>query len=409
MESHSRRKRVFIALMVTLAILLSTTALIAAASDTITVTVHADGQTTQLTTRAKNTENILSQLPITFYPGDFIDDSGFDPDADSTIKVYRAKTITIMDGKHENVAVIGGTVERAITQGDFQLRSEDKLSHPLDAELEDGMVITITRAFNVVVKADGKEKELLLTEGTVKGALKQAGVKYKENDEISPKLDKKLTKDTEITVGRVSYKTRTEEVEIPFTKTTRNTNDLYLGETKVSAKGKEGLSEVTYKDKYLDGKLVSSEKVSTKVLKEPVQQVTLKGALSSAYKPIVLKTGLKPVSVVTPPKSFELDQNGVPKNYKSVVTGLAKSYSLGKRTASGRPTKPGHIAVDPKQFPYGTALYIVSEDGKYVYGYAIAADTGGFVKKNSCMVDLFMPSYADCIRWGARNVRIYVL
>lgn len=42
---------------------------------------------------------------------------------------------------------------------------------------------------------------------------------------------------------------------------------------------------------------------------------------------------------------------------------------------------PGHIAVNPKQFPYGTELYIVSLDGKFVYGYCMAADTGGFARE----------------------------
>ena len=70
---------------------------------------------------------------------------------------------------------------------------------------------------------------------------------------------------------------------------------------------------------------------------------------------------------------------------------------------------PGHIAVDPKQFPYGTEMWIVSTDGKYVYGYAIAADTGGFVQQKTFTVDLYMHSYEEACRWGARQVRIYVL
>ena len=43
------------------------------------------------------------------------------------------------------------------------------------------------------------------------------------------------------------------------------------------------------------------------------------------------------------------------------------------------------------------------------YGYAIAADTGGFVKKGKFTVDLFMNSESECVQWGARDVVIYVL
>jgi 3D (Asp-Asp-Asp) domain-containing protein len=54
-------------------------------------------------------------------------------------------------------------------------------------------------------------------------------------------------------------------------------------------------------------------------------------------------------------------------------------------------------------------MYIVSADGKYTYGYAIAADTGGFAKRNPYMVDLYFNTESACINFGIRNVKIYVL
>ena len=41
----------------------------------------------------------------------------------------------------------------------------------------------------------------------------------------------------------------------------------------------------------------------------------------------------------------------------------------------------GNVAVDPRIIPYGSKLFIMSADGKYVYGYGIACDTGGSVRK----------------------------
>ncbi len=71
---------------------------------------------------------------------------------------------------------------------------------------------------------------------------------------------------------------------------------------------------------------------------------------------------------------------------------------------------PGRVAVDPDQIPYGTKLYIVSSDGRYVYGYAVAADTGGFVWNGSgTTVDLYMNTYSECMSFGRRTVEIYVL
>ena len=65
--------------------------------------------------------------------------------------------------------------------------------------------------------------------------------------------------------------------------------------------------------------------------------------------------------------------------------------------------------------PYGTKLYIVTPDGKRTYGYAVAADTGGFAKKNpqKTVADLrmyFSGSKCQCgSYWGRRNVEIYIL
>jgi len=120
--------------------------------------------------------------------------------------------------------------------------------------------------------------------------------------------------------------------------------------------------------------------------------------------------GAKPISKLTPPASVQFDSNGLPTNYKNVVVGVASAYWTGTHTASGFRVGPGYIAVNPKQFPYGTQLFIVSNDGKYIYGYCIAADTGGFVKwQNGPTVDLYMPSAAMGTAWGRRGVTIFVL
>ena len=60
-------------------------------------------------------------------------------------------------------------------------------------------------------------------------------------------------------------------------------------------------------------------------------------------------------------------------------------------------------------FPYGTELYIVSLDGNYIYGYCIAADTGGFVNNSNTLVDLYLDTDDMCYEWGRRDVAIYVI
>ena len=41
------------------------------------------------------------------------------------------------------------------------------------------------------------------------------------------------------------------------------------------------------------------------------------------------------------------------------------------------------------------------------YGYATAEDTGGAIKGNR--IDIFLNSNAECVNWGRRSVKVYIL
>ena len=106
----------------------------------------------------------------------------------------------------------------------------------------------------------------------------------------------------------------------------------------------------------------------------------------------------------------ELDDYGVPLHYSYMITGKATAYTDDIITSTGTRPEQGTVAVNPANIPYGTRLYIVSDDGLYVYGYAVAEDTGGFIYfRNGATVDLFMYNDEDVDEWGWRTANIYVL
>ena len=111
---------------------------------------------------------------------------------------------------------------------------------------------------------------------------------------------------------------------------------------------------------------------------------------------------------------IELDEGGQPVNYKKVLTGSCSAYTndkgdSGSWTSTGKHVAVGLVAVDPKVIPYGTKMWITSADGKIVYGYAIAADTGSAMRSGRTLVDLFMPTMTECIQFGRRNMNVYIL
>jgi 3D (Asp-Asp-Asp) domain-containing protein len=57
--------------------------------------------------------------------------------------------------------------------------------------------------------------------------------------------------------------------------------------------------------------------------------------------------------------------------------------------------------------PYGTRMFIVTNDGEYVYGLSTAEDCGGGVNGNH--VDLYFPTVDSCFQFGVRECTIYFL
>ena len=76
-------------------------------------------------------------------------------------------------------------------------------------------------------------------------------------------------------------------------------------------------------------------------------------------------------------------------------------------TAIGTLCRVGAIAVDPTVIPYGTEMYIVSNDGKYIYGIATAEDCGKSIKGNR--IDLYFDTTDECWEFGIRDCTVYFL
>lgn len=256
-------------------------------------------------------------------------------------------------------------------------------------------------AFRVKVTADNKTSEILMSKGdTVTDALKKVGVTLKGEDILSAPLSSELSLNELITVKRVTYGMKTNYKPIAFKTETQTTIQLKKGTRVLLRDGKAGQTAVKSKIKYIDGKEVYENVVSVTVSKNPTSREVLVGTAAS-----------------TPLSSFDangliLDKNGKPVHYSRVYSGSATAYSAraGSLTASGRRLKVGYIAVNPRKIPYGSKLYIMTPDGSFVYGVAVAADTGAFVSNGSgVLTDLYFPSNSQCERFGVREVNIYVL
>ena len=193
----------------------------------------------------------------------------------------------------------------------------------------------------------GVAKEFTTHNTTVGAVLQEMAINL-DGRTVYPPLETKITDGLVIHVlARKSFLSK-EEVEVPFGTKVIEDPELEFG---------------------------------TKRIAEPVNEIVRKGVAQS---------------VLTP--------NGYVK-YKKVIYGEATAYTWGGgasgTTSIGLWPKRGIVAVDPRQIPYYTKLYIPG------YGMAIAGDTGGAIVGNR--IDLFMDSLYECYQWGRRDVEIYIL
>lgn len=258
--------------------------------------------------------------------------------------------------------------------------------------------VDTTNVYQVSLTVDGATTEHQVERGmTVSELLHENDVSYDGNDLLAPSAAKPLQPGDEVTLQRVEYEQYTEQEAIPFATVRKNSSLLKEGKSKCIQEGVDGVMEMTYMERTVDGEEEDVQLLGKKVVQKAVTETILIG-------------GPKAIS----PMDFDLevDENGKPLQYSRLLTEqVATGYSArdGALTASGRYAIPGHVAVNPNEIPYGTKLYITSRDNKFVYGCAIAADTGTGLLADIVDVDLFYDTYQESVLNGRRIVDIYVL
>jgi len=381
--------------------------IVASAMSTYTVNVEVDGKVVKVTTSEQSAQVILNQAGVTLGEKDYLDSSNFTVGKNARkgnkLVVKRAMPVTIDDSGEIHEVMIAGKVSDALSEAGLHVRPVDKMNYEEDDLLVENMTIKITRAFTVDVYADGQTHEVDFLSGTVADVLSGLSITLGEEDEVSPSLDTELRAGDTITVYRVTYEERTAVETIKYTTIYKTSSRVYQGTTEVEQEGKNGSKTVVYRDKIVNGEIAKSTKLSERVDQAAVNKIVVTGT-----KIKVLSTTGQLSAI---PMPYQLE-NGIPVNVLTTIDGYSTAYysTPGKGTASGRLAQSGHVAVDPRQIPYGSELYVVSKDGKYVYGYCIAADTGGFVWNGSGItIDLYFDTYGECVQWGSKEVRIYVL
>ncbi len=304
------------------------------------------------------------------------------------------RVVTISDG-NENHSIVSMSTDSGLILKAAGLEVEENDVVTSEWEFSKGE-INVARAFEVTFAVDGVNRSITMTEGTVADALKKAGITLSKEDTLSVSADTVVSSDLAVTVERVTYAERTETETLAYTSSSYESSMYDKGETVVEVAGVNGEIKRVYRDRLVNGKVVESTLKEETVTKEPVSEVIAIGT----YTAPTVSAGSGSTADFT---------------YSAVFYGKATAYTnenglAGKYTSTGMEAQVGVVAVNPNVIPYGSRLFITTPDGSYVYGYAIAGDTGGFIYSHpETIVDLFMNTAAECYQFGRRDIVVYVL
>lgn len=305
------------------------------------------------------------------------------------------------DGVTRELVTSEKDLDAILTFGEYTIGEHDKVT--FEQADENTAYITIERAFDVTVSADGEDIVVPVISGTVESVLETAGITLGEHDIINCGRDQDVSEGMVITVTRIEYKLRENTAELPFETIYVDNSNMVIGEERVVTEGEYGVRTYSVIEKYVDGVLIGQELTEEAVTKQPVNKVIERGTSLAV-----------PYAKMDDPQALAL-VDGIPESYTRVISGKTTAYTAGynARTASGRKAEIGTVAVNPNVIPYGSELYIVAQDGSQVYGYAIAADTGLGMMDGTVLADLYFGNkydyYDDSCRWGAVYCDIYVL
>lgn len=280
--------------------------------------------------------------------------------------------------------------------------------------------ITVQRKQHITVVHGGNTLNVISYGETVESLLERLSLILTQEDVVSVPLNAQTFDGLKITISRSVRTEETYITAIPYETTYCYDPSLAEGEEKVLIPGVDGQLLCTASVVYLDGEPTSRTVLREDVVQQPVNAVIAVGTYVEQQEPEKEPAEPTPSPVVKPETTgkpiigngYIITPDGETLTYTGVKEMKATAYNkvdpgCTDYTAIGTLCRVGAIAVDPNVIPYGTRMYIVSNDGKYIYGIAVAEDCGGAIKGNR--IDLYFDTVEECNIFGIRNCQVYFL
>jgi resuscitation-promoting factor RpfB len=274
---------------------LSTAAVLAVAGTTVgysamshDVTVSLDGQEREVSAMGGTVGDVLESEGIEVSDRDVVAPSLDEEVTDgSAISVRFARPLELtVDGKTSTHWVTATDVAGALSQLGSRFAGAD-LSVSRGGSIDrDGMSLEVVTEKKVEVKiADRKVVTHRIPALTARDALEDLGVEIDRHDKITPGADKELDDGDRIVFTDIDVKTKRVKAEaIDFSTVEREDSSMLEGRTDTIRSGRAGVRDVTYRQTFRNGELVTSKVLRQEVLREPVDAIV---AVGTKEEPVV--------------------------------------------------------------------------------------------------------------------------
>ena len=320
--------------------------------------------------------------------------------------VFAQNTYVITDGDRVVVHTTAATDPAAVlNEAGLALGADDTYTTQPGLGVSE---ITVQRSQLVTVDNCGEVLEINTLDETVEALLSTLNIDVNAGTSLSVPLDTLITDGMTLTIVQTEHQTQTYTASIPYETTYYDDATLPVGTQVVVTPGKTGQLQCKADVVYTNGTETERTVFEETVLNQPVNEVI---AVGTAAEPPVATPPRASDGIVIDGSTIKLPSGEV-LTYRASEKFVATAYTHTDPgcdfiTATGTTVHIGTVAVDPTIIPYGTRMFIMANDGSYVYGISTAEDCGGSIKGNR--IDLYYPTYDECIQFGIRDCTIYFL
>lgn len=300
-----------------------------------------------------------------------------------------------------------------LNEAGFQLEEDDIFTTQPGLGISE---ITVQRKQLITIYHGGNLMQVVSYGESVEALLNRLSLLLTSEDVVSVPLNSQTFDGLRINISRAVQTEETYTLMIPYETVYCDDPTLPEGEVRLITAGVEGQKLCTANVVYAAGNEISRTVLSEEVTVEPVNEVFAVGT-GENVKPDM---NYIPENLIRPQFTGEpiigdgyiITPQGERLTYTYMDEFTATAYHNSDPGCTdynyiGTLCRVGAIAVDTSVIPHGTRMYIVSNDGKYVYGIATAEDTGSSIKGHR--IDLYFDSVDECNRFGIRGCKVYFL